>query len=112
MKKLVVVLFAVLLGLPSLALAAEWQNVPMVDTMCLGKVKGDPDKHPVSCALKCADSGYQIKTADGWAKLDPAGNKLAVSELKAAKQKDHIRVNVTGEQKGEVIQVSSLKLAD
>lgn len=112
MKKLVVVMVAVLMGLPSASLAAEWQNVPMVDTMCLGKVGADPDKHPVSCALKCADSGYQIKTADGWAKLDPAGNKLAVAELKASKKKDHVRVNVSGEKKGEVIQVSSLKLTD
>jgi hypothetical protein len=111
MKKLIAVL-VVVAGLPWVALAAEWQNVPMVDSMCLGKVKGDPDKHPTSCALKCADSGYQIKTAAGWVKLDDAGNKLAISSLKASKRKDHIRVDVAGEQKGDVISVSSLKLAD
>lgn len=112
MRKLIAVLVAVLV-VPSLALAAEWQNVPMVDSMCQGKVKGDPDKHPVSCALKCADSGYQIRAENGsWMKLDAAGNKLAVSELKAAKRKDHIRVNVSGEKNGDVIAVSSLKLAD
>jgi hypothetical protein len=111
MRKLMVVLLATLV-MPASALAAEWQNVSMVDSMCLGKVKGDPDKHPTSCALKCADSGYQIKTADGWMKLDEAGNKLAIAQLKASKKKDHVRVNVTGEPKGEVIAVSSLKLAD
>lgn len=111
MKKCTAVLVA-LLSLPSAALAAEWQNVPMIDSMCLGKTKGETDKHPVSCALKCADSGYQIKTASGWVKLDEAGNKLAVSELKATKKKDHIRVNVTGDQKGDQIAVSSLKLVD
>jgi hypothetical protein len=111
MRKLIAVLVAVA-GLPYAALAAEWQNVPMVDTMCLGKVKGDPDKHPASCALKCADSGYQIRTDAGWVKLDGAGNKLAVSELKATKKKDHLRVNVSGEQQGDVIAVTSLKLAD
>ncbi len=98
--------------MPALALGAEWKDVPMVDSNCLSKVKADPDKHPASCALKCADSGYQIRTADGWVKLDGAGNKLAVSELKSTKKKDHVRVNVTGEQKGDEIAVSSLKLAD
>lgn len=111
MRKLFAALVAAAM-MPLPALAAEWSNVPMVDTMCLGKVKGDPDKHPASCALKCADSGYQIKTDAGWIKLDAAGNKLAVSELKATKKKDHVRVNVTGEQKGDVIAVSSLKMAD
>lgn len=111
MRKLFVLIAA--LGMPVLSLAAEWQNVSMIDSMCLGKMKADPDKHPVSCALKCADSGYQIKTADGtWVKLDAAGNKLAVAELKAAKRADRVRVNVTGEQKGDVIAVATLKMAD
>jgi hypothetical protein len=110
MRKLLALFVAV--GMPALALAAEWKDVPLVDTMCLNKVKADPDKHPASCALKCADSGYQIKTASGWVKLDEAGNKLAVSELKSTKKKDHVRANVSGEQKGDVIAVSSLKLTD
>ena len=112
MRKLLAVLIAVL-AVPTVALAAEWQNVSMVDSMCLSKVKAEPDKHPVSCALKCADSGYLIQTAAGtWVKLDGAGNKLAISALKGTSKKDHIRVNVTGEQKGEVIAVSALTLAD
>ncbi len=110
MRKLLAVLAAAVL--PALALAADWQNVPMVDSNCQKKVQADPDKHPVSCALKCADSGYMIKTADGWTKLDGAGNKLAVQELKSTSKKDHVRVNVSGEKKGDVIAVSSLKLAD
>ncbi len=111
MRKLLAVL-VVALGIPALAHAADWANVPMVDSRCQPKVQADPDKHPVSCALKCADTGYMIKTADGWAKLDDAGNKLAMSELKSTKKKDHIRVNVSGEKKGDVIAVSSLKMAD
>lgn len=110
MKKLLVLIVAV--GLPALALAADWKGVSMVDSKCLAKVKENPDKHPVSCALKCADHGYLIQTADGWTKLDDAGNKLAVSELKGTKKTDHVRVNVTGEKTGDVIAVSSLKLAD
>ena len=112
MRKQLAVLIAVL-AMPAVTLAAEWQNVSMVDSMCLTKVKADPDKHPVSCALKCSDSGYLIQTAAGtWVKLDAAGNKLAIAQLKGTKQKDHVRVNVTGEQKGDVIAVSALKLVD
>jgi hypothetical protein len=109
MRKLVALLLALA---PALAFAADWMGVPMVDSMCQGKMKDDPDKHPVSCALKCQDAGYQIKTADGWVKLDDAGNKLAVAELKSTSKKDHVRVNVSGEKKGDVIAVSSLKLTD
>ena len=109
--KLIAVL-VVAAGIPGLARAAEWKGVSMVDGMCQPKVKDDPDKHPVSCALKCQDAGYQIKTADGWLKLDDAGNKLAISELKSTTKKDHVRVNVTGEKKGDVVAVSALKLTD
>jgi hypothetical protein len=111
MRKQLLLLVAVL-ALPVLARAAEWTDVPMVDSMCLDKVKGDPDKHPTSCALKCAASGYQIKTAQGWMKLDEAGNKQAISALKSTKKKDHIRVDVSGEPKGDVIAVSTLKMVD
>ena len=111
MRKMLALLIAVL-GMPAVALGAEWTNVSMVDSMCLPKVKADPDKHPTSCALKCADSGYLIQTAGGWVKLDAAGNKLAIAALKGTKKSDHIRVNVTGEQSGDVIAVSGLKMAD
>lgn len=112
MRKLLGVLI-VSLSLPCVALAAEWQNVSLVDQMCASKVKADPDKHPTSCLLKCAGSGYGIQTADGtYVKFDDAGNKLALAELKRTDKKDHIRVNVTGEQKGDVIQVASLKLVE
>ncbi len=111
MRKLAAVLI-VALGVPALAGAAEWQDVPMVDSRCQPKMKSDPDKHPVSCALKCADSGYMIQTADGWLKLDPKGNELAVSQLRSTQKKDHVRVNVTGEKRGDVVAVSALKMAD
>ncbi len=111
MRKLLAVLI-VALGVPALATAAEWNNVSMVDSNCQPKAKADPDKHTVSCALKCASSGYLINTSDGWVKLDETGNKLALAELKATKRKDHVRVNVTGEKKGDVIAVSALKMAD
>jgi hypothetical protein len=107
--------FAVLVSLwiPSAALAATWENVSLVDQMCSSKMKANPDKHPTSCLLKCAASGYGIQTADGkWTKLDEAGNKMALAELKKTQKTDHIRVNVTGEEKGDVIHASSLKIVD
>jgi len=106
-------LLVVSLCLPCVTLAATWEKVSLVDQMCASKVKDHPDKHPTSCLLKCADSGYGIQTADGtWVKLDAAGNKLALAELKRTAKKDGIRVDVSGEKKGDVIQVSSLKIAD
>ena len=110
-KKLVTLL--ALSALPAMALAASWDKAPLVDHMCLDKVKGNPDAHPTSCLLKCAGSGYGILTAEGqWLKFDEAGNQKAVTALKATKKKDHIRVNVTGERQGDTIQVASLALSE
>ena len=110
MRKL---LAALIVTMPVLAFAASWDTVPLVDEMCASKVKADPDKHTTSCLLKCANSGYGIQTTDGkWVKLDDAGNKLALAELKKTTKKDHVRVNVTGEEKEGKIQVASLKIAD
>jgi hypothetical protein len=110
-KKLVLSL--VLSGLPALALAAAWEKAPLVDHMCVSKVKADPDSHTTSCLMKCAGSGYGILTGDGqWLKLDEAGNQKALAALKATKKKDHIRVDVTGERKGDTIQVATLALSE
>lgn len=111
MKRLVICL--ALSGLPALALAGSWDKAPLVDHMCLEKVKANPDKHPTSCLIQCANSGYGILGSDGqWLKFDEAGNQKALAALKATKKKDHIRVNVTGERKGDTIEVASLALAD
>ncbi len=110
MKKLALML-VVGLGMPALAFAETWENAPLVDHMCLSKVKADPDAHPTSCLLKCAGSGYGIITAGGtWLKLDDAGNKKALAALKATSRKDHVRVNVSGELKGDRIAVASLAI--
>jgi hypothetical protein len=104
---------AVALALPAVSLAESWQNAPMVDRSCSGTVKGDPDKHPTSCALKCADSGYGVLKADGsFVPFDKAGNQKALAALKATKKADHLRVNVTGEMKDGVIAVASLALTE
>jgi hypothetical protein len=99
------------LVVPVTSLADSWENVSLVDQMCSAKMKADPDAHPVSCALKCAASGYGIFTSTGeYLKLDKAGNAKALEALKATKKKDHIRANVTGELKGDTIQVASLTI--
>jgi hypothetical protein len=113
MKRLVVaVLVAVAASVP-LALAAEmtWTNVPVVDTMCIDKVKADPDKHTRSCALQCAKSGYGLITADGaFLKFDAAGNEKTVAALKATKKNDHLRATVKGTREGETIKVTSVAI--
>jgi hypothetical protein len=109
MKKLIAFVLSVL---PALALATTWTNVPLVDHNCAGKFSKDPDKHETSCLLTCASSGYGILENGKWVELDKAGNEKALAALKATSRKDHIRVNVTGEQEGSVIHVKSLTIPE
>ena len=97
-------------ALPALAAEKTWTNVSVVDTMCYSKVKADPDKHPTSCALKCAKSGYGIIADGEYLKLDEAGNKKVVAALKESKKTDHIRATVTGERDGDTVKVTSITL--
>jgi hypothetical protein len=109
MKKLALALSLVL---PALALAQDWSNVSLLDTNCKGMAK-DADGHTTQCLLKCAGSGYGVVGADGkWTALDKKGSELAVAALKSTKKTDHIRVNVTGDLKGDTIAVSKLALAE
>lgn len=114
MKKLLLSSLAVLaLALPVAALAESWNDVTLIDQMCGAKFKANPDEHPVTCLKKCAKGGLGIITSDGtWLKLDPAGNKQAIAALDKTSKKDHIRVNVTGEKKGDMVQVATLALAE
>src|SRR5262245_60237681 len=71
-----------LLALPLSAAAETWTNVPVVDGLCLDKVKADPDKHTKGCALQCAKGGYGLLTSDGkYLKFDSAGNEKALAAL-------------------------------
>ena len=110
MKKLVLAILAV--TLPMTALATTWKDVPLVDHNCAEKVKANPDAHKTACLLQCASSGYGILDHGKWIALDKAGDEKALAALKATKRTDHIRVDVTGEQKGSVIQVASLRIPD
>jgi len=110
MKRLGITAGALFLAAAPLA-AETWTNVPVIDTLCLSKVKDDPDKHPVSCALQCAKGGYGLLTKDGaYLKFDEAGNEKTVAALKATKKTDHIRATIEGEREGDRIKVKSLRL--
>jgi hypothetical protein len=103
--------FVGLMALPLTAAAETWKDVPVVDTLCLSKVKADPDKHTTQCALQCARGGYGLITTDGaYLKFDAAGNEKTVVALKATKRTDHVRAIVVGERDGEKIKVTSVTI--
>jgi hypothetical protein len=111
MKKQILLTFGGLIALSNLAAAETWKNVAVVDTSCLAKVKADPDKHTVQCALQCVKGGYGLITPDGaYLKFDAAGNEKTVAALKATSKTDHVRAVVVGEREGETIKVTSVSI--
>jgi hypothetical protein len=111
MKKLAVLVVSGVLAAPLAALAETWENVSVIDTSCLAKVKARPDEHTVQCALQCAKGGYGLLTADGaYLKFDASGNEKTAAALKATKKTDHIRAKVVGERQGDVVKVTSVTL--
>ena len=112
MRKLVVSLLLLGLGgLPAIAAAATYNDVPVIDVSCSKKAAANPDAHTRSCALACEKSGFGIVTSDHqFLKFDAAGNKEITKELESSKKTDHLRVNVSGEVKDGVLVVSSVKL--
>lgn len=106
-----VLFVAGLLAFPLAAVAETWKNVPVVDTLCLAKVKADPDPHTKQCALQCVKGGYGLLTPEGvYLKFDPAGDEKAVAALKATSKTDHLRATVVGERDGETVKVTSLSI--
>ena len=111
MKAQMLATFVGLMALPFTAAAETWKDVPVVDTLCLSKVKADPDKHTTQCALQCAKGGYGLITTGGaYLKFDKAGDEKTVTALKATKKKDHVRATVEGERDGETIRVGSVTI--
>ena len=112
-KPVVAVLALAVLALALPAFAAEaksYENVALVDTNCLNKVKDNPDAHTRACALKCAGSGYGVLANGKYVKFDAAGNEKAKAALEASTQTDQLRVNVAGELEGDTLKVSALAL--
>jgi hypothetical protein len=111
MKKLTFLAFVVFSALPLTAAAETWKDVSVIDTMCLSKVKANPDAHTTKCALQCQKGGYGLLTSDGaYLKFDEGGNKKAVAALKETKKADHLRATVVGERKGDQVQVESITI--
>ena len=104
-------MLAGLVATPALALAATYDNVPVVDVNCSKKAAANPDAHTRDCALKCAGSGFGIVTKnEQFLKFDAAGNAKIIDELKASGKSDHLRVDVTGDVQGDTLKVTSIKL--
>jgi hypothetical protein len=111
MMKRISLLLILALALPALAAAEDWSNVSIIDTKCSDMAKADPDAHTRACALKCAKGGYGILDKDGnYLRFDEKGNQEAMKLLQNTDKKDHLRVNVSGEKKGDMIKVQSLKM--
>ena len=99
------------------ASAAEVQGI-LLDRMCSAKIVAAKDQkaaqnHTRECDLMedCVKAGYGVFTADGkFITLDPAGSQKVQQALKASKKKDNIRVQVTGEQSGDSITVTAIKI--
>jgi hypothetical protein len=110
--RLKIAVLALAAGALAGTLSAEtWKNVSLIDSQCVDKVKANPDKHTVKCALKCEDGGFGILTADGkFLKFDDAGNKKAAEALLATKKTDHVRATVEGTVSGDEIKVGSLTI--
>ncbi|MGE5114803.1 MAG: hypothetical protein ACM3JB_28405 [Acidobacteriaceae bacterium] len=91
------------------ALASTWNNVVLVDQACSTRASANPDAHTRGCALQCAKSGFGILTPDGkFLKFDQHGNDEAAKLLSSASKKDHLRVKVVGDRKGDTIAVNSV----
>ena len=109
MKKLMLILM-LLLAVPLLAAEETWENVPVIDGMCLSKVKDNPDQHKASCLVQCSKDGVGILTKDGYFKFDEEGSKKVINLIQESGKKDSLRVNVTGTRDGETIKVKSVQL--
>ena len=111
MKKLASFLAVGLLATPALAAPQTFNDVSVVDVACSKQAAADGDAHTRECALGCQKSGFGIVTADKkFLKFDADGNAKVLEALKGSNKADHLRVNVTGEVKGDTIEVTSVKL--
>ena len=112
MKKYVLPILFLFVSVTLFAAEQTWKNVSVIDTMCLSKVKDNPDKHKTECLLMCADDGFGIITSDGkYLKFDEAGNQKALALFKETDKKNSVRVDVTGELNEDSVKVSSISFA-
>jgi hypothetical protein len=71
----------------------------------------DRDAGKPARALKCQASGCGILTsAKKFIKFDAVGDSKITEALKASDKKDHLRADVSGEVRGDTLEVTSVKL--
>jgi len=97
---------------PSFARAEDAKPMTgtLIDNMC-GDKKADEAaaaSHKAACAVKCADSGYQLMVGDKHYKFDDKGNDAAKAYLK---DNDSMKVTVEGKATDDKIEVASIKAA-
>jgi hypothetical protein len=111
MKMLVSLLALGMMATPALAATETFNDVSVLDVACSKKAAATADAHTKECALACEKSGFGIVTADNkFLKFDADGNAKMLDALKATDKTDHLRVNVSGDVKGDTIKVTSVKL--
>ncbi len=85
----------------------------LTDVKCGQGFKTDDDAkgHTKSCALMpgCAKSGYALFIDGKLIKFDESGNKKAKKYLKALKDENNLKVEVSGKMNGEFLVVSEIK---
>src|ERR1700733_13387997 len=109
MKMLASLLALGLMAAPAFAATESFNDVSVVDVACAKKAAADADSHTRECALACQKSGFGIVTADKkFLKFDADGNAKIVEQLKASSKTDHLRVDVSGDVKGDTITVTSV----
>jgi hypothetical protein len=111
------VLVGLLAALACMAYAADVQGI-LLDRMCSTQIVAAKDQkaaqnHTRDCALMgdCIKAGYGVFTADGtFIVFDQAGNQKAEQALKASHKKSDIKVKVTGDQTGDSMKVTAIKI--
>ncbi len=106
-------LFGVAMLVLALPLAAgTWKNVSLMDAGCAAKKEtmAQPDAHPKACALQCAKAGYGAIVDGKFVKFDKKGDALASAAIRKTAKSDHLRATVTGELKGDTLNVTSLTM--
>ena len=104
---------AAAVSFPSFARAEDAKPMTgtLIDNMC-GAKKADEAaaaSHKAACAVKCADSGYQLIMGDKHYKFDDKGNEKAKEYLK---DNTAMKVTVDGKLEGDKIEVTSIKPAE
>jgi len=80
----------------------------VVDVKCATGLDVKDREHPVSCSLKCAESGFAVVAKDNLYKLDENGNKLALAILKETKTKKGLAVSIVGMLKDKILYVDTI----